>query len=225
VITVADSGVGIEPEVIAHVFDRFHQADSTITRRHGGLGLGLAITRHLVELHGGTVTAASPGVGRGATFTVRIPLAQAARRPRPGEPIATFAADAAPASLAGVRVLVVEDHRDTAEMVQAVLHSHGADVRVAESLAGALTLLGESDFDVLLSDVGMPDGNGYELVQRLRERERAVGQGRLPAVAVTAFAGGEARERALAAGFSDYAAKPIEPAALVETVVRAYTRR
>jgi PAS domain S-box-containing protein len=221
VITIADTGVGIEPDVIAHVFDRFHQADSTITRRHGGLGLGLAIVRHLVELHGGSVTAASPGAGRGATFSVRLPLAPGGRRARPGETVATPAGAHGRAALTGVRVLVVEDHRDTAEMVRAVLDSHGAEVRVAESLARALALLRESDFDVLLSDVGMPDANGYELVQRLRERERTVGQDRLPAVAVTAFAGGEARERALAAGFSDYAAKPIEPAALVETVVRA----
>ena len=223
VITVADTGVGIEADVLGHVFDRFRQADSTITRRHGGLGLGLAIAQHLVALHGGTVTAASPGVDLGATFTVRLPLAPAARRARPGEPLAAGASGGR-TSLAGVRVLLVEDHPDTAEMVRTTLMLHGARVRVAESLGEALVMLGGSDFDVVVSDIGMPDGNGYELVQRLRERERAVGRGPLPAVAVTAFAGSEARERALAAGFCDYAAKPIEPEALIETVARA-TRR
>jgi PAS domain S-box-containing protein len=222
VITVADTGIGIEPDVIGHVFDRFRQADSTITRRHGGLGLGLAIARHLVELHGGTVMAASPGVDLGATFTVRLPLAPAFHRARPGEAVTGLSAGR---TLAGVRVLLVEDHFDTAEMVRATLTLHGAHVRVAQSLGEALVMLGGSEFDVLVSDVGMPDGNGYELVQRLRERERAVGRGPLPAVAVTAFAGSEARERALAAGFSDYAAKPIEPAALIETVARAYSLR
>ena len=127
--------------------------------------------------------------------------------------------------LAGVRVLLVEDHRDTAELLRSVLGSQGAGVRVAGSLAEALATLSEGEFDVLVSDIGMPDGNGYELVERLRERERATGREPLPAVAVTAFASGEDRERALAAGFYDYAAKPIEPAVLIDTVVRAYQRR
>jgi CheY-like chemotaxis protein len=166
--------------------------------------------------------AASPGVDLGATFTVRLPLAPAFHRARPGEAVTGLSAGR---TLAGVRVLLVEDHFDTAEMVRATLTLHGAHVRVAQSLGEALVMLGGSEFDVLVSDVGMPDGNGYELVQRLRERERAVGRGPLPAVAVTAFAGSEARERALAAGFSDYAAKPIEPAALIETVARAYSLR
>ena len=226
VITVADTGIGIEPQVLGHVFDRFRQADSTITRRHGGLGLGLAIARHLVELHGGTATAASAGPGLGATFTVRLPSTAIARRAPAGEIAAAPAGGAGErAALSGVRVLLVEDHHDTAEMVRAVLTGHGARVRIARSLGEALVMLNDADVDVLVSDVGMPDGNGYQLVQQLRERERAVGRGPLPAVAVTAFAGSEARERALAAGFSDYAAKPIEPAALIETVARAYTRR
>jgi CheY-like chemotaxis protein len=225
VITVADTGIGIESAVIGHVFERFRQADSTITRRHGGLGLGLAIARHLVELHGGTIAAASPGVGLGATFTVRLPLTPVTAGVRPSEPAPAPPSIPGRLALAGVRVLVVEDHPDTAEMVRAVLTGHGARVRVAGSLGEALVVLGGLDFDVLVSDVGMPDGNGYELVQRLRERERAAGRGPLPAVAVTAFAGSEARERALAAGFCDYAAKPIEPADLIETVVRACTRR
>jgi PAS domain S-box-containing protein len=222
VITIVDTGIGIEPALLAHIFDRFRQADSTITRRHGGLGLGLAIARHLAELHGGGVKAESAGTGRGSTFTIRLPLASAAGRRGQGEPVAAaMAGTGGHALLAGVRVLLVEDHRDTAELLRAVLGGQGAGVWVAESLAEALALLNEAQFDVLVSDIGMPDGNGYELVERLRERERAAGREPLPAVAVTAFAGGEDRERALAAGFYDYAAKPIEPAALIDTIARA----
>ena len=225
VIAIADTGIGIEPGILGHIFDRFRQADSTITRRHGGLGLGLAIVRHLTELHGGVVRAASAGTGRGATFTVWLPLVVAGGRRGPGESAEATVTGGERAVLAGVRVLLVEDHRDTAELLCAVLGSQGAGVRVAESLAEALATLSEAEFDVLVSDIGMPDGDGYELVERLRERERAAGRQPLPAVAVTAFASGEDRERALAAGFYDYAAKPIEPGALIETVVRAYQRR
>ncbi len=223
VITVADTGIGIEPEVLDHIFDRFRQADSTITRRHGGLGLGLGIARHLAELHGGTVSAESEGLGHGATFTLRLPLAAAGERLEDSAPPPP--ASPRHAVLDGVRVLLVEDHRDTAELLRAVLGSHGAGVHVAESLAEALATLAERDFDVLVSDIGMPDGTGYELVQRMRERAEAAGRTPVPAVAVTAFAGGEDRERALAAGFLDYASKPIEPGALVETIARAAARR
>jgi signal transduction histidine kinase len=164
VIAVADTGIGIEPGILSHIFDRFRQADSTITRRHGGLGLGLAIVRHLVELHGGIVKAASAGAGRGSTFTVRLPLTAPGGRPGPSEPSVATVSGGEGAALAGVRVLLVEDHRDTAELLCAVLGSQGAGVRVAASLAEALATLGETDFDVLVSDIGMPDGKGYELV-------------------------------------------------------------
>jgi signal transduction histidine kinase/ActR/RegA family two-component response regulator len=224
VVTVTDTGIGIPPETLAHVFDRFRQADSTITRRHGGLGLGLAIVRHLAELHGGTVRAQSEGEGQGAVFTVRLPLAGPETRRGRGEPATTGAASTVPHALAGVRVLVVEDHHDTAELLRAVLGSHGAHVRVAGTLAEALTALAEAAVDVLVSDIAMPDGNGYELLHRLRERERATGRSPLPAVAVTAFAGGEDGDRARAAGFHDYAAKPIDPAALVDVIARAADR-
>jgi CheY-like chemotaxis protein/nitrogen-specific signal transduction histidine kinase len=222
VITIVDTGIGIEPELLPHIFDRFRQADSTITRRHGGLGLGLAIARHLAELHGGRVTAESAGAGRGSTFTIRLPLASAGGRRGQGEPVApAMAGSGGGTLLAGVRVLLVEDHHDTAELLRAVLGSQGAAVSLATSLAEALAMLNETEFDVLVTDIGMPDGNGYELLERLRERERATGRKPAPAVAVTAFAGGEDRERALAAGFDDYAAKPIEPAALIDTIARA----
>jgi PAS domain S-box-containing protein len=222
VITIVDTGIGIEPALLPHIFDRFRQADSTITRRHGGLGLGLAIARHLAELHGGHVTAESAGAGRGSTFTIRLPLASAGGRRGQGEPVApALAGRGGGTLLAGVRVLLVEDHHDTAELLRAVLGSQGAAVSLAKSLAEALAMLNETEFDVLVTDIGMPDGNGYELLERLRERERATGRKPVPAVAVTAFAGGEDRERALAAGFDDYAAKPIEPAALIDTIARA----
>jgi CheY-like chemotaxis protein len=219
VLTVADTGIGIEPDVLPRIFDRFRQADSTITRRHGGLGLGLAIVRHLAELHAGTVSAASEGRGKGATFTVRLPLAgHAGHRPHSAP---------APADgdgqhvLAGVRVLVAEDHRDIADLMRAVLESHGAAVRTADSLAMALEVLARNDVDVLVSDIGMPDGDGYELLRRLGTPNGPRGRATLPAVAVTGFASAEDRERALAAGFQHFVAKPIEPAALIDAVVRA----
>ncbi len=220
VVTVADTGIGIAPEVLAHIFDRFRQADSTITRRHGGLGLGLAIARHLAELHAGHVAAESAGLGHGATFTLRLPLATGT-----AEPAAAVAVPDGAARLHGVRVLLVEDHRDTAELLRTVLGEQGAGVHVAGSLAEALATLAAREFDVLVSDIAMPDGTGYELMEHMRDGARATGRAPLPAVAVTAFVGGEDRARALAAGFVDYAAKPIEPAHLVDSVARAVARR
>ena len=224
VVVVADDGIGIEPEALEHIFDRFRQVDSTITRRHGGLGLGLAIARHLAELHGGRVTAESPGPGHGATFTVRLPLVAGVRPDATAPMPAAGHPDVDHPTLAGMRVLLVEDHADTAELLRAVLGGYGAHVHVAGSLAEALVTLAEREVDVLVSDIGMPDGTGYELVQYLHARARGTGRPPVPAVAVSAFAGGEARERALAAGFSDYAAKPIEPAALVDTIARVARR-
>jgi signal transduction histidine kinase/ActR/RegA family two-component response regulator len=220
VITVADTGIGIEPDVLPTVFDRFRQADSTITRRHGGLGLGLAIVRHLTELHGGRVKAESAGAGQGSTFTVRLPLT-AARREGPAE---RPAAPGAATALAGLRVLLVEDHADTADLIRAILEGQGAAVRIATSLAGALDALADAPADMLISDIAMPDGTGFDLVRQLRAAERADNRPPLAAIALTAFAGADDRERGLAAGFQDYAAKPVEPTALVEIVARAAGR-
>jgi diguanylate cyclase len=222
-ITIADSGIGIEPDLLPRIFDRFRQADSTITRRHGGLGLGLAIVRHLAELHGGGVTADSAGPGLGATFTVQLPLAMGAGR-RGRAVVPGGARVERDAVLDGLRLLVVEDHRDTAELMRAVLERHGAEVRVAGSLAAALQALEGPQVQVLLSDIAMPDGTGYELVRRLRARERLHGLPPVPAVAITAFAGADDRDRAGVAGFQYFAAKPIEAAELVEAVASAAGR-
>jgi CheY-like chemotaxis protein len=223
VITVADTGIGIEAPLLPRIFDRFRQADSTITRRHGGLGLGLAIVRHLAELHGGAVSAESAGPGRGACFTVRLPIALRTGRRGADTALALPAAEA-DARLLGLRLLLVEDHRDTADLMRTVLERHGAAVRVVESLAGAVEALASLDVDVLVSDIAMPDGTGYELLSRVRADEEARGRVPVPAVAVTAFAGADDRARASASGFQHFAAKPIEPVDLVEAVARAAGR-
>ena len=223
VITVSDTGIGIEPALLPRIFDRFRQADSTITRRHGGLGLGLAIVRHLAELHGGTVSADSAGSGQGARFTVELPLAPVGGQGRRASALAAPSVQP-DARLLGLRVLVVEDHRDTADLMRTVLERHGATVRVADSLAAAMAALGPRQVDVLLSDIAMPDGTGYELVRRLRADERQRALVPIAAVAVTAFAGPDDRARASASGFQHFASKPIEPVELIDTVARAAGR-
>jgi PAS domain S-box-containing protein len=226
VLTVSDTGIGIEPSVLPQIFDRFRQADSTITRRHGGLGLGLAIVRHLSELHGGRVSVASPGVGQGATFSVGLPVTVPTARGRVAPIVQTeVPPGAARTTLSGVRVLVAEDHRDTADMMRTVLQGQGAIVRIVDSIGAALAALADAEVDVLVSDIGMPDGTGYDLMARVREGERTVGRAAPPAVAVTAFAGADDRERALAAGFLGWAPKPIDPALLIDAVARAALAR
>jgi signal transduction histidine kinase len=220
VIRVADTGQGIAPEFLPHIFDRFRQADSTTTRAHGGLGLGLAIVHHLVTLHRGTVTAASEGPARGATFTVRIPLAPV-RAARPGA--APPAGDDRRPPLAGIRVLVVDDDADARELIAAVLGGSGAEVVAAASTAEALDVVARARPHVLVSDLAMPGDDGYVLLDRLRSLgpER---NGSVPAVALTAFARAEDRERALARGFAVHVPKPVEPAALVEVVAQLAAR-
>jgi PAS domain S-box-containing protein len=225
-ITVSDSGQGIEAGMLPHVFESFRQADSSSTRRHGGLGLGLAIVRRLVALHGGRVEASSAGRDQGATFAVHLPLlAQEARPALPlGEPeIRRSTEDAAAPRLDRVRALVVDDHEDSRRFVKTVLADAGAEVWVADSVDAALDVLASTYVDVLVSDIGMPRADGYDLVTRVREMEREHG-GRIPAVALTAYAGEDNRDRALAAGFTAHVTKPVSPARLVRIVAQAIGR-
>lgn len=228
-IEVSDTGSGIAPAFLPYVFERFRQADVGTTRSHGGLGLGLAIVKSLVELHGGTVEARSEGEGRGTTFVARLPVAplrvEETRRtsvhPRAPGAAPEFAC---PPQLASVRVLIVDDEPDGRDLIIAALSECGADVVGAGSAAEALARLSSEHFDVLVSDIGMPGEDGYALISKLRARP-AEAHGRLPAVALTAFARGEDRTRALAAGFDVHVAKPVEPAELVLILARLVERR
>ncbi|HLM55495.1 MAG TPA: ATP-binding protein, partial [Pyrinomonadaceae bacterium] len=220
-ITVADTGRGIAPGFLPHVFDRFRQADQATTRQHGGLGLGLAIVRQLVELHGGTVEVRSEGEGRGSTFTVSLPLLpvrveRAGGRPAHPASRSGGALDCPP-SLQGLRVLVVEDEADTRDILLAVLTSCGAQATAAASAAEALRVLGRERYDVLVSDIGMPEEDGYTLIKRVRALAAEEG-GSIPAVALTAYARAEDRMRALRSGFQIHVPKPVEPAELITVV-------
>ena len=221
-ITVSDTGQGISPEFLPHVFDRFRQADNSSTRPHGGLGLGLAIVRHLTELHGGTIRAESPGEGSGATFTVELPLAlddiaadDSGHDNSPLDNVATSFNCAA--SLDGLRVLIVEDESDTREVLVAMLENCKASVTAVSTVRGALDAIDEIKPHVILSDIGMPGEDGYELIRRLRARENGKGA-RIPAAALTAYASEDDRERALAAGYQVHLPKPIKPSRLVAVV-------
>lgn len=214
-LTVSDTGVGIRPEALPHVFDRFHQIDRSITRRFGGLGLGLSIVKNLTEAHGGSVQAASEGEGRGATFTVSLPAAAAAQIPEQHEESA-HPRETVSQSLEGVRVLVVEDEPDTREFVRRLLESHGSVVTEAATAGEALELYERTRPHVLISDVGLPEIDGYELLRLIRER--VAGNGGIPAIALTAYAGSQDRMRALHAGYQAHLAKPVEPNELIATV-------
>ena len=219
-ITIRDSGKGISPEFLPHLFERFQQADSKDTRLQGGLGLGLAIVHQLVEMHAGTVKADSPGEGQGATFIVRLPVAGSRQETDAlGEELETerrLAIDQLP-RLDGVKVLVVDDEASSREIIAAVLAQCGATVTAVSSAAEALLELERMLPDVLVSDIGMPDENGYELMRKVR-RLRADQGGNIPAIALTAYAKAEDRLRALAAGFQTHVAKPVEPAELALVV-------
>jgi CheY-like chemotaxis protein len=227
-ISVADTGIGIQPAFIDHVFERFRQADASTTRKHGGLGLGLAIVKHLVELHGGTVHVQSAGQGTGTTFVIKLPLAAVQRyegesvRVHPGAP-PLGPAPFRPMDLAGVKVLVVDDEADARDLIAHVLGDCGAMVLLAASAVEAVRLVESERPDVLLSDIGMPDVDGYELLRRVRLLGEEQG-GRLPAIALTAFARSEDRTRALTAGFLVHVSKPIEPSELVATVASVVGR-
>jgi CheY-like chemotaxis protein len=213
-LTVQDTGAGIAQPFLPHVFNRFWQADSSMTRAQGGLGLGLAIVRHLVEVHGGTVSAESEGEGRGALFSVRMPLRAVApdASPQKEGPQAVAAREPeAPAAdlLGGLDVLVVDDEADARDLVAAVLASCGATVRAAASVEEAIAMLKQQRPDVVLSDIGLPGEDGLALIRRVREIDRD-----LPAAALTAYAGPDDRRRALVAGFQAHVSKPVEPSEL-----------
>ncbi len=214
-IRVTDDGEGIAPEAMPRIFETFHQADSTTTRRHGGLGLGLSIVRRIVAAHGGTVSAKSEGVGKGSTFLVLLPARFTAVAARPAN--AGVETGAVGPRLDGLRVLVIDDEEDARALLAALLRERGAEVRLASSGREALDELPRLKPDVVVSDIGMPEMDGYSLIQQIRARAPAQG-GRTPALALTAYARPEDVERALAAGFQHHMAKPIEPAELVKAV-------
>ncbi|HXW07546.1 MAG TPA: ATP-binding protein [Vicinamibacterales bacterium] len=218
-IRVADTGIGIEPEFLPHVFDRFRQADSATTRSHGGLGLGLSIARQLVEAHDGTIGVESPGRDGGATFVVRLPLAAEAAVHRPGPQ--SVEASAEMPRLDGIHILVVEDEPDTREIMAHALRGCGAEVTLAATARDALGLLEREPMDVLLADIAMPGEDGYSLIRKVRANAGRIAA--IPAAAVTAHAREEERRAALDAGFQVHVAKPFEPLQLVravETLVR-----
>jgi PAS domain S-box-containing protein len=212
-IAVSDTGKGISPDFLPYVFDYFRQADSTTTRRFGGLGLGLAIVRHLVELHGGTVRVYSPGEGQGATFTVRFPI-MAASRLDEADPASQHGSDF---NLDGLQVLLVDDDRDSRELVAFLLDQYGAKVTEANSAMEALNRLKQTKFDLMISDVGMPDMDGYTLVRQIREQYPDPNE-QIPAIALTAYASESDRQQALTAGFQDRIAKPIDIDLLMQSI-------
>ncbi len=257
-VRVTDTGIGIAPEFMPHIFEYFRQAEGGSTRNYGGLGLGLAIARHLVELHGGTMTAESPGVGQGATFIVKLPLlGDMSQRDYPYQPSAQLnanhqpqeminvtgssSADSSPdhaaedisptpasqpladistsESLSGIQIVLVDDEPDNLELIRFVLSNEGASVTAFTSAAEALRSLVQSPPDLLISDIGMPHMNGYELIQQVRALPPHQG-GEVVAVALTAFAQQADQERAIAAGYHAYIAKPIDPDAVVATVLK-----
>jgi CheY-like chemotaxis protein len=220
-VEVSDTGEGIAPDILPHVFERFRQADSSTTRAHGGLGLGLALVKHLVELHGGTVAAESAGRGHGSTFVVLLPVAiaevpgEAATRGYKGaharEPLAGVA------RLDGLRVLVADDDAEAVTLAQAILAAAGAEVRACLSAPAALDLIVRWRPDVLVSDIEMPGEDGYSLIRKVRALAAEEG-GQTPAVALTAYGRPQDRTRALAAGFNMHVPKPVDPGELTTII-------
>jgi CheY-like chemotaxis protein/two-component sensor histidine kinase len=217
-ITVSDTGVGIPVDFLPHVFDRFRQADAGISRARGGLGLGLAITRHLVELQGGRISVASDGPGTGATFRIELPVRSAhtvseieerqhPQAPRAGHHIAV-------PQLQGIRILAVDDDRDALALVREILEATGATVATADSAQHALDVLERTTPDVLLADLGMPYMSGFDLIDRVRRSERPEIR-EIPAAALTAYARSEDRTKALRSGFQLHLAKPVDPGELM----------
>lgn len=229
-IRVSDTGEGINPKFLPYVFDRFQQADSSVTRRHGGLGLGLAITRHLVEMHGGTIEAHSDGEGHGATFIVKLPVAAVdpesspARDGKRHDRQSTGRADDQAPNLQGVKILAVDDSSDTRELLSIVLESCGAIVTTASSVHDALDVFTDWKPDVLVCDIGMPERDGYEFIKVVRQLPREKG-GNTPAIALTGYVRVEDRARALQAGYQMFVPKPIEAAELCSILADLISRK
>jgi PAS domain S-box-containing protein len=217
-VSVSDSGMGIKPEFLAFVFDRFRQADSSTTRRYGGLGLGLSIVKHLVELHGGSVRVKSAGEGQGSTFVIALPISVVLTEETNAPERRSFSdidvASIALPSLADVRALVVDDQLDARILICRLIEESGGRCSLAENGTEALRLLDEEDFNILISDVGMPEFDGYELIRRIRTMHDS-GVRNIPAIALTAYARADDRQRALLAGFQMHVSKPVEPRELI----------
>ena len=229
-IVVRDSGVGISKEFLPFVFDRFRQADASTTRIHGGLGLGLSIVRQLVDLHGGGVSVESEGEGKGATFTITLPCVGVTSDQKEAEPVNPTHSDELVTfeglpSLQGLKVLVVDDEADTRELINEVLKECGSEVVLSRSAAEALEALEQHKPDILISDLGMPDEDGYSLISKIRSLPAERG-GQIPAAALTAYARAEDRMRVLRSGFQFHLPKPVDSAELVTAVAslagRAY---
>jgi CheY-like chemotaxis protein/anti-sigma regulatory factor (Ser/Thr protein kinase) len=223
-LSVTDTGIGIEPEFVPCIFDRFRQADSTSTRRYGGLGLGLSIVRNVIEMHGGRVSVSSPGKGRGSTFKIVLPEDLQEFKQTQNEQVKAESKQGverkgqeAGLNLKGVRVLVVEDDPDTLELLRFILDRRGAEVNTAASTREALDVMEHWQPTTLVSDLAMPDQDGYELIGHIRSRSSERG-GNIPAVAVSAYTRTEDRIRALSAGFQLHLPKPVDPEELVATV-------
>ncbi|HEY9813243.1 MAG TPA: response regulator, partial [Candidatus Sericytochromatia bacterium] len=222
-IKVVDTGKGIKPEFLPYVFEHFRQADASITRKYGGLGLGLAIVRHLVEMHGGTVKADSKGEGQGATFTVRLPLLNS-----PELTVISVESDLSPTPdslpLKGLRVLVVDDDPDSREFVSFVIEQAGAEIKEVASAREALAAITQYQPDILVSDIGMPEEDGYSLIRKVRLLSDSFAVSHLPvkdipAIALTAYAREEDSQEAISAGFQIHISKPVEPEELVNAIV------
>jgi CheY-like chemotaxis protein len=211
VVRVTDSGKGIAPEFIPHVFDRFTQEMGDVTREHSGLGIGLSLVRHLMELHGGRVTAESDGKDKGATFTITLPLLGTADAAAPLPAPVRYAEPGAQV-LAGLRILAVDDDEDARDLVATALRQAGASVVTAADAAQALAAAAAEGIDLVVSDVAMPGGSGYDLLRELRANPRTA---TLPVIAITAYSRAEDRERALSEGFDAHVGKPFEPRALI----------
>jgi signal transduction histidine kinase len=224
-LTVRDSGQGIKAEFMPFLFDRFRQADASTTRQHRGMGLGLSIVKNLVEMHGGSVTAASAGENQGATFVVRMPLSSENTIDAFGLSVmeAPSGEAGADSHFEGLRLLVVDDEPDAREFVARIMTEAGADVRVAGSTAEALRAIAEQPPDLLISDIGMPQSDGFELIRLIRALPAEAG-GQMPAMALTAFARPEDRQQALIAGYQAHLAKPVQPAELATEIARLARR-